>query len=275
MKISLALRLSSFGNAACLPALSLLAAMPCAAQSLVQAPPQAPPQAPSPGALNALMAAVPAADLARALALVRQTALERAPPGARIAVQAGVPDPRLHLAPCKRAEPFLPPGAQAWGRTRVGLRCAEGTVAWSIFFPVSVQAMAPALTLAMALPAGHVLRAGDLVLAETDWAAQPQPPLASDDDALGRTLARPANPGQALRAADLRRRQWFAGGDTVKLVATGQGFSISAEGLALADGLEGQRVRVQVLLRRSTGEIEKGPVLNGMPTADRLVEVGL
>jgi len=222
-----------------------------------------------------LIAALPPADLARALALVRETAAAWAPVGARIDVQPGTPDPRLKLASCRRADPFLPPGVQTWGRTRVGLRCADGAVAWSVFIPVSVRAMAPALTVQTALPAGHVLRADNLMLAETDWAAQQQPPLAGPEQLLGRTLARPASPGQALRAGDLRRKQWFAGGDTVTLVASGKGFSISAEAVALADGLDGQRVRVQVLVRRATGELEKGPVLNGMPTGERLVEVAL
>ena len=61
-------------------------------------------------------------------------------------------------------------------------------------------------------------------------------------------------------------RQWFAAGDSVRLVATGDGWHISGEGQALAPGLEGQAVRVRT---------ESGRVVNGMAVAERLVEVAL
>jgi flagella basal body P-ring formation protein FlgA len=220
-----------------------------------------------------LAAALPAPDLARALALVREAAVTLAPAGARIDVQPGVADPRLKLAPCTRAEPFLPTGVPAWGRTRVGLRCAEGAVAWTVYLPVTVQALAPALAPRTALPSGHVLTDGDLIPVETDWAARAERPLATAAALLGRSLARPALAGQPLRQADLHRRRWFASGDPVKVLAVGPGFSVSGEGVALGEGLDGQRVRVQVLLRSADGAESKGPVVNALATGERLVQV--
>jgi len=111
-----------------------------------------------------------------------------------------------------------------------------------------------------------VLEAGDLMQAPVDWAAAATPPLALINDAIGRTLARPAAPGQALRAADLRARQWFAGGETVQLVATGAGFAVSGEARALSAGIEGQPVRVIT---------EQGRTLIGRPVGERRVEVAL
>jgi flagella basal body P-ring formation protein FlgA len=212
---------------------------------------------------------LPAAELARALMLVQQAAVQLAPPGARILAMPGTPDARLKLAPCARVEPFLPPAVPAWGRTRAGLRCAEGPVAWTVYLPVTVQAWAPAWTPVAPLPAGHVLAEGDLVPVETDWAARSEAPLPSLAAALGRTLARPAMPGQALRQGDLRRRQWFASGDTVQVVVSGPGYSITGEGLALADGLDGQRSRVQMLVRDPTGVVYSGRVVNALAIGDR------
>jgi flagella basal body P-ring formation protein FlgA len=64
----------------------------------------------------------------------------------------------------------------------------------------------------------------------------------------------------------VRQRQWFAAGDPVKLLVSGNGFSISGEGTALAPGLEGQLVRVRT---------EGGRVVSGRAKGDRMVEVDL
>lgn len=224
----------------------------------------------------AVAAALPAADLARALALVRQAASARAPAAARIEVQLGALDSRLKLAPCSRTESFLPPGPAQGGKSRVGLRCVEGAVAWTVYLPVNIQVYAAALAPRSSLAAGTVLSAADLVPVLADWAAAAQPPLALAADLVGRTLARNVNAGLAFYPADLRRRQWFASGDKVRVLASGHGFAISTEGQALGDGLEGQPVRVQVLVRGEdgqSGQSGRGPVLTGRPTAERQVEV--
>ena len=69
-----------------------------------------------------------------------------------------------------------------------------------------------------------------------------------------------------MRAEQLRRRQWFAAGDPVRVVAAGPGFAVSGEGVALTPGLEGQAVRVRT---------ESGRVVTGMAAGDKLVEVSL
>ena len=51
----------------------------------------------------------------------------------RMQVSVGQLDARLRLTPCARVEPYLPPGARLWGRTRLGLRCLEGETRWNTF----------------------------------------------------------------------------------------------------------------------------------------------
>lgn len=209
---------------------------------------------------------VAAAAGAGAAALLQAAATQLAPPAARIEVLPGQLDPRLQLTPCGRVEPFLPAGSPAWGRTRVGLRCLEGTRAWTVYLPVTVKVLAPAIVSIAALPAGTVLRAEHLGVAEVDWAASTSPALAAPGPALGRTLARALAPGEALRQTDLQVRRWFAAGDTVRIVAVGPGFSVTGEGQALGDGLEGRLVRVRT---------ESGRVVSGRPTGGQRVEVAL
>jgi flagella basal body P-ring formation protein FlgA len=73
-------------------------------------------------------------------------------------------------------------------------------------------------------------------------------------------------PGQSVRATDLRRRQWFAAGETVQISAIGPGFRVSSEGQALGPGLEGQAARVRT---------ESGRIVVGQPVAERRIEIDL
>lgn len=207
----------------------------------------------------------PADGVSRAVELARSTAAARAPAGARVLASAGVLDPRLQLAPCAQTEAHLPRGTPVWGRTRVGLRCTQGSVAWSIFVPVHIQVLAPALATAAALPAGARLAPGDLSTVEVDWAAGGAP-FVTGADLVGRVLARPVPAGHALRAADLQARQWFAAGDTVRIRASGPGFAITGDGQALSNGIEGQPARVRT---------DQGRVLSGLPSGEKRVEVAL
>jgi len=185
---------------------------------------------------------------------------------ARVDIEIGKLDPRLRLAPCRRIEPQLPVNGALWGRTRIGLRCVEGERPWQVWLPVTVKVFAPALVPVRALPAGTVLSAELLQTAEVDWAEQTAVPFTQTAALLGRTLGHALQPGQAVRATDLRQRQWFAAGDTVQLRARGDGFSVSGEGQALGAGIEGQSVRVRT---------ESGRVLTGLPVAAHQVEVSL
>jgi flagellar basal body P-ring formation protein FlgA len=159
----------------------------------------------------------------------------------------------------------LPKGTPVWGRTRVGLRCAQGAVAWSIFVPVQIQVLAPALATSAALPAGARLGPGDLSTVEADWAAGGAP-FVVGTDLVGRVLTRPVPAGHALRPGDLQARQWFVAGDTVRIRASGQGFAITGDGQALSNGIEGQPARVRT---------DQGRVLSGLPTGEKRIEVAL
>lgn len=191
-------------------------------------------------------------------------ALQGAP--ARLEIEIGKLDPRLRLAPCRQIEPQLPANGLLWGRTRIGLRCVDGERPWQVWLPVLVKVLAPAWVPVRALPAGTVLAAEHLQRAEVDWAAQAALPFTRAEALIGRTLGHALQPGQAVRAGDLRQRQWFAAGDTVQVRARGDGFSVSGEGQALGAGIEGQTVRVRT---------EAGRVLTGVAVAERQVEVTL
>lgn len=208
---------------------------------------------------------VDAALAQRVEALARQASAQAAP-GLRVEVKVGQLDPRLKLAPCAQVQPYLPSGTRLWGAARIGLRCTDGATRWNVFLPVTVSVYGPALVAATALSAGSTLTAQDLTTAEVDFAARPGAVLAQAEPLVGRTLARALPAGEPLRAADLRARQWFAAGDTVRIVAAGRGWRIHGEGQALNPGVEGLPVRVRT---------ESGRIVSGMAVAERQVEVAL
>lgn len=184
----------------------------------------------------------------------------------RFDVVVGALDPRLKLAPCQRIEPYLPPGVRLWGKARIGLRCAQGARPWNVYLPITVRVYGSALVAAQPLPAGSTVREADLRLAEIDLAEDNGAVVTSVELAIGRTLLRPLAAGQGVRQTDLKPRQWFAAGDTVKVLASGPGFSVSGSGQALTPGLEGQTARVRT---------DGGQVVSGMPVATRALEVSL
>ena len=187
------------------------------------------------------------------------------PSTARAEVMIGAPSQHLRLAPCAQAEPFLPAQARRWGNGRAGLRCVSGA-RWTLYLPVRLKVLAPAIVVTQALPAGTELAAEHLKLAEVDLAAAPSPTFDDTTPLLGRRLAAPLAAGAEVRADDLRARQWFAAGDPVKLVAAGDGFAIEGEGQAMANGVEGRPVRVRT---------QSGRIVMGTPSGERRVEVPL
>jgi len=186
-------------------------------------------------------------------------------PGApRVEVVVGQLDPRLHLAPCERIEPYLPPNARMWGRSRIGLRCTRGPVAWNVYLPITVKAWGRALVMPTGAQAGSVVEESELDEADVDLAEEASPVVIDRRLIAGHTLTQSLRPGQAIRQAHLKARQWFAAGDSVRVVAVGAGFTTESVGQAVTHGIEGQPARVR---------IESGAVVTGAPAGVRRMEL--
>jgi len=204
-------------------------------------------------------AQVPTEDVRRFV----QSELVQVDEAARVQIAVGQPDARLHLAPCTRREPFLRAGARLWGHVFVGLRCIEGAD-WSINLPVDVRVYGPGLRAVHALPAGQLIGPADVVVEEVEWTREPQGVAKSLAQIEGRVPIRSIEAGQLVGLASLRQPPAVAQGDSVKLLALGQGFSIVTEAVALAAAPAGQLVRVRT---------ESGKIVTGTARADRIVEV--
>ncbi len=214
------------------------------------------------------------AAVSLALALSPAAALAAAPPGTegieqwlersvalpdgqqlRVEVEIGQLHRGLRLAPCERAEPFIPSGARLWGRVNIGLRCVAGA-RWTTFLPVRVSAWGPALVARTPLAAGRIPQPGDFAVAEVDWAAHRSVPLANQALLEGRELTRPLAAGQPLLTSHLRMAPAVRVGETVPVVVQGSGFAIRTEAVALGSAGEGQRIRV----RTGSGKVLDGTI---------------
>ena len=198
--------------------------------------------------------------------LISQAALGSVAPGARVDVQVGQIDTRLRLAPCLQTEAYLPAGQRLLGKTRVGLRCVKGPSLWNVTLPVTVSVFAPAMVSTAALPAGTRIKAEHLRSQEIDWGAASGGAFVNMAGLIGRELARPLPAASPVQASDLRQRQWFLAGETVRVLGQGAGFAIATEGQALSHGIEGQAVRVRT---------ESGRVFTGRAVSDHQVEIAL
>ncbi len=182
----------------------------------------------------------------------------------RMEVSVGALDSRLRLAPCARVEPYLPPGTRLWGRSRIGLRCVDGTTRWSVFLPVTVKAFGPAWVARGPVAAGAVLGPNDAMQSEVDWAEEMSPVMANSDNWVGQVAARNWAPGQAIRQSMVKAATVFQAGAQIRVLAEGPGFQVASDGQAMTAGVIGQPARVRM---------DNGRVMSGMVLDSRTVRL--
>ncbi|WP_175718649.1 flagellar basal body P-ring formation chaperone FlgA [Burkholderia anthina] len=149
------------------------------------------------------------------------------------------------LAACTTLEPFLPTGARLWGRTTVGVRCA-GERPWTVYLQAKVTVQATYYVAARQIAPGEPLTAADLVARDGDLTVLPLAVITDPAQAVGATALARISAGLPLRQDMLKSAASVSAGQTVRVVAAGPGFTISAEGSVLANAAPGQSVRVRM-----------------------------
>lgn len=214
--------------------------------------------------LAPLGAAAAAPDEARLHATVRSFLVEqtRGLPG-EVRITIDPLDPRHRLAQCQSFAPSVPAGTRLWGRSAVAVRCL-GPSAWEIFLPVHIQVFANHLRTTRRLPGGQRIGPADLDVVRDDLTALPDGVLTDPAQAIGLRLRLGVAEGLPLLKEQLIIPPAIRQGQTVRLVARGQGFAVSSEGTALANAAEGAQVPV-----RTAG----GQTVRGRARADGVVEI--
>lgn len=183
----------------------------------------------------------------------------------QVTVTVGAIDPRMSLAACPAPEAFQQPGARAWGKTTVGVRCTAPT-AWTVYIQAQVSVLAEYVAAAVPLAQGQAIDASQLVLMKGDIAAMPNGIVTELAQAVGRSATVSLPAGTPLRLDSLRSKPVVQQGQAVRVISNGNGFSVSAEAKAIGTAGEGQVVQVRT---------PSGAILSGTARTGGLVEVGI
>jgi flagella basal body P-ring formation protein FlgA len=181
----------------------------------------------------------------------------------QVSIVVGPVDPRLNLPACTAPQPFLPNGSRAWGKTTVGVRCTAPSP-WTIYMSATVRVQADYIAAALPLAQGQSVDAAGIARVKGDLTTLPPGIITDPSQAIGRTLAISVPAGTPLRQDALRSPQAVRQGQTVRLVSTGAGFSVSTEARALNNAGEGQMTQVRT---------PSGQVISGVAKAGGVVEV--
>jgi len=208
--------------------------------------------------------AAPGAGVAARVREFVQAELARSQPQLRAEISVGEVDSRLHLAPCDSTEVFLRPGARLWGRAFVGYRCLQRP-AWSVSVPVTVRLFGPALVAAEPLPPNQPIPPSAVRVEEVDVTREPGGVLKDPSELADRILTHAIEPGRILPLSAMRSMPAVSQGEPVKILGSGNGFSITTEGTALSTAAPGEVVRVRT---------DSGRTIAGIARRGRVVEVG-
>jgi flagella basal body P-ring formation protein FlgA len=218
----------------------------------------------TPLALAQQAPAAPRQDLA-ALKLVAEQYLKAQSAGlpGEASIEVGALDPRMSLASCPAPQAFQQPGARAWGKTTVGVRCTAPS-AWTVYIQAKVAVQGEYVAAAVPLAQGQPIQQSQLVLVKGDLAAMPNGVVTDMAQAVGRSSTISLPSGAPLRLDALRSKPVVQQGQLVRVVSTGTGFKVSAEARAIGSAAEGQVVQVRT---------PAGAIISGVAQAGGLVEV--
>ncbi|MBC7683958.1 MAG: flagellar basal body P-ring formation protein FlgA [Bdellovibrionales bacterium] len=181
----------------------------------------------------------------------------------QVSITVGALDQRMSLAACAAPEAFQQPGARAFGKTTVGLRCAAPTP-WTIYVQAQISVLADYVAAAVPLAQGQPIDASQLVMVKGDLGSLPNGVLTDMAQAIGRTSSMSIAAGAPLRADIVKSRPVVQQGQSVRVVSGGANFKVSTEARAIGSAAEGQVVQA-----RTAG----GTIISGVARAGGLVEV--
>jgi len=179
---------------------------------------------------------------------------------ARYEVSIDAPDERLQLPLCAESlQVFLPPGHRLLGATLVGVRC-NTTRSWVMYVSTHIKLFRKVAMLGNAVARGARIEMRDIVFGEQDIGKLTTGYFVDAEQVLGKLAKRPLTPGLVLMPSQLTTPRWVARGDIVTLLIEAGGLQVRAQGEALADGGENDRVKARnVLSGKVVDGIVSGP----------------
>lgn len=165
-------------------------------------------------------------------------------PGVTAEARSGTVDDRMRLPACRELQFSLPAGSRLGSSGSLAVRCQAGA-RWSLYITYRMRLSGPAWVARHALPARSLLHMADLEARTIEYEFAPSAYLQDGPLPGGTYVTRPVDAGRPLLSSWLARHPVVMAGQRVRLVAQGQGFSVSQEGQALNAALAGATVKVK------------------------------
>jgi len=154
-------------------------------------------------------------------------------------------DARLTLKECEMPlEAFSTSNNRNMTRATVGIRC-NGSKPWTLYVPVTINAMVDAIYTARPLLRGETLTPSAVEVRQVPLNQLPANSL-SDMSALSDLeTIRPLRAGTPLSLNSLRTRQMIEQGQQVVILGNGNGIQVKMEGTAMKSGSYGEFIPVK------------------------------
>ena len=163
----------------------------------------------------------------------------------KVEITAHPIDKNLKLSYCPSPQVFFPSNSKAWGKTTVGIQCGQPNP-WNIYVEANVSIVGDYVVAANHLTQGQSLTSADLMLQKGDLTTLPTGFFTDTSAAVGRVARVSLASGSVIKQEMLKMPIIVAQGQNVRVNGIGQGFSVSTEGQALTNAVEGELVKVRV-----------------------------
>ena len=157
-----------------------------------------------------------------------------------------------HLLRCENPVFSTPSNSRLWGNISVLMRCDSD----KRFIQVQVSAVGHYVVATRSVARGTILDAQSLSLKRGQLEKLPAQALTLTEQAVNAVTLRDITPDMPLTRSMIRQPWRVKAGQQVRVVASGEGFSVNSEGRALNNVIVGQHARV----RLGSGQIVSGKV---------------
>lgn len=152
---------------------------------------------------------------------------------------------KLRLPLCsEQIEAFQPAGSSVIGNTTIGVRCT-GTSPWTIYVPAYVQLFKPVAVSSRSLTRGTPISAADIKMVRYDLATLKLGYIDDSRHIVGMVAKQHIAAGSVVTPHMVEAPRLVRRGEQVTIVARSAGIEIQATGTALADGAQGDLIKVR------------------------------
>lgn len=160
----------------------------------------------------------------------------------------------LHLAQCsKELEVSFPRKRKMIGNLSIGVSC-RGINTWTFYVPVRIGVISKVLVASHALAQGHKISIEDVQMVSMDLANLSDGYLLTQRAVIGKSLRQALTIGAVITPASIRSVTGVHRGEKVTILAHRKGVEVRMQGIALADGSPGDRIKVRNSINKEINE---------------------